>query len=70
MVNTTYKIILQNTKAALQHTGMQHTTKILEIKGDVCHDQHPKVNLMFLSISFFKLFLISVYSSHSYLLTE
>ena len=26
----------------------------LEIKGDVCHDQYRKVNLMFLSIYFFQ----------------
>ena len=29
MINTTYKIILQNTKASLQHTGIQYTVKII-----------------------------------------
>ena len=55
--------MMQNTKPALQHTGMLCQLKYLQIKGDVCHDQYPKVNLMFLSISFFNLFLVSVPSS-------
>ena len=42
----------------------------LEIKVDVCHDQYTKVNLVFLFISLLKLFLISVSSSHSYLLNK
>ena len=42
-----YKIILQNTKTALQHTGIQYIVKILVINGNVFHDQYTKVNLMF-----------------------
>ena len=66
IINSTYKIILQNTKTArilVYNTQLQY----LEIEGNVFHDQYPKVNLMFLFISFFNLSVISVSSSHSYL---
>ena len=29
IINTTYKLILQNTKIALQHTGIQYTVTLL-----------------------------------------
>ena len=61
--------MLQNTKTArmlVYNTQLQ----CLEFEGNVFHDQYPKVNLMFLFISFFKLSVISVSSSHSYFLTK
>ena len=64
-----YKIILQNTKTALQHTDIQYIVTTLVIKGNAFHDQYPKENLIFF-ISFFKLFVMSISSSHSYLLTK
>ena len=69
IISSTYKIKLQNIKTAsllIYNTQLQY----LEIEGNVFHDQYPKVNLMFLFISFFKLSVIFVSSSHSYLLIK
>ena len=43
VINATHKIIVESANTTLQHT-------------DICHEQYPKVNLIFLFISFFKLF--------------
>ena len=57
--------MLQNTKTALQHIGIQYTVTILGNQGR-CLTQ-GKFNVKF---SFFKLFLISVSSGYSYMLTK
>ena len=44
-----YKILKLHCSILLYNIHLQY----LEIKGDVCHDQYPKVSLMFLSIFFF-----------------
>ena len=42
-----HKITVQNTNAAMQHTGCYTLYKY-----NICHEQYPKVNLMFYSLKF------------------
>ena len=54
IINTIYRIILNNTKTALGILACNIQLQYLEIKGDVFHDQYPKVKIIFFIYSFFQ----------------
>ena len=65
MINITYKMILENTNTELEdNTGIQYSITIFEDQANICHEQ---VNLMFLFIYYFKLFVILASSGQFYL---
>ena len=70
IINTTYKIILQNTNTALQDTGIQYSIIIFGIQARCLSRPVSQFNLRFLFISCFKLFVMLAPSSQSYLLTK
>ena len=47
-------MILKNTKTALGILACNIQLQYLEIKGDVFHDQYPKVKIIFFIYSFFQ----------------
>ena len=47
-------MILKNTKTALDILACNIQLQYLEIKGDVFHDQYPKVKIIFFIYSFFQ----------------
>ena len=50
-------MILKNTKTALGILACNIQLQYLEIKGDVFHDQYPKVKIIFFIYSFFQVVL-------------
>ena len=42
-MNTTLKLIVQNTNTALQDAGTQYSITIFGNQGDICHEQFPKL---------------------------
>ena len=72
-INATHEITVQSTNyitTSFYTTIITYTTIIFRIKRDMSDKRYPKVNLTFLFIYFYKLFLIFVSSSQSYLLTK